>query len=81
MKGLFFKTAILMKFIFFTDKIIINFNNNIKIADNYGPYYWHIKSGNIQREPPELTINSKDIQKNIIKNNQSVSTIDTFFMI
>lgn len=25
------------------------------ILDNDGPYYWHIKSGTIQREPPEYS--------------------------
>lgn len=24
----------------------------ISLIDNNGPYYWHIKSGTIQREPP-----------------------------
>ncbi|XP_066999304.1 protein Fe65 homolog isoform X2 [Anabrus simplex] len=30
-----------------------------KHEDNDGPYYWHIKSGTIQREPPGITPNSK----------------------
>lgn len=29
-----------------------NYNTVIDIIDNDGPYYWHIKSGTIQREPP-----------------------------
>lgn len=45
----------------------------IEIADNYGPYYWHIKSGNIQREPPESTLHSKEARKSFVKNNESVS--------
>lgn len=24
------------------------------LPDNDGPYYWHIKSGTIQREPPSM---------------------------
>ncbi|XP_069695921.1 protein Fe65 homolog isoform X1 [Periplaneta americana] len=30
-----------------------------KHEDNDGPYYWHIKSGTIQREPPAMPPNSK----------------------
>lgn len=38
------------------------------ISDNNGPYYWHIKSGIIQREPP-----SYDIEET----NQQLKHIDT----
>lgn len=31
--------------------------------DNDGPYYWHIKSGTIQRDPPESAINGKNEPK------------------
>jgi len=31
-----------------------------KHEDDDGPYYWHIKSGTIQREPPE---NNKESQQ------------------
>ena len=32
----------------------ITFSNNFLFcSDDDGPYYWHIKSGTIQREPPE----------------------------
>lgn len=37
--------------------------------DNDGPYYWHIKSGTIQREPPTLPFSEK-----IIKSNNKFST-------
>jgi hypothetical protein len=29
-----------------------------RLVDDDGPYYWHIKSGTIQREPPENTDSS-----------------------
>lgn len=29
------------------------------VADNDGPYYWHIKSGTIQREVPVMPCNDK----------------------
>lgn len=37
-----------MKHLFLTDS-----DSNV-ISDNEGPYYWHIKSGTIQREIPIL---------------------------
>lgn len=40
-------------------KLLLNYNNKLltknMILDNDGPYYWHIKSGTIQREPPEYS--------------------------
>lgn len=45
-------------------------------SDENGPYYWHVKSGNIQREPPEAPLNSKgESRKNLIKDNDSVSRL------
>jgi amyloid beta (A4) precursor protein-binding family B protein 2 (Fe65-like) len=32
---------------------VLTFSNIYFISDDDGPYYWHIKSGTIQREPPE----------------------------
>ncbi|XP_046395512.1 uncharacterized protein LOC124162869 isoform X2 [Ischnura elegans] len=34
-----------------------------KHEDSDGPYYWHIKSGTIQREPPTLPISGKSEQR------------------
>lgn len=34
-----------------------------KHEDNDGPYYWHIKSGTIQREPPLWPKNSQDVKE------------------
>lgn len=34
------------------------------ISDNDGPYYWHIKSGTIQREVPMMPSNEKIESKN-----------------
>lgn len=39
--------------------------------DNDGPYYWHIKSGTIQREPPPpMPPNLKEIKTSISKDSQ-----------
>lgn len=54
---------ILIQFIF----CILIFNYLFRlfhsISDNDGPYYWHIKSGTIQRDPPESAINGKNEPK------------------
>lgn len=43
-------------------------------TDENGPYYWHVKSGNIQREPPEAPPHSKrESRRSLIKDNDSVS--------
>lgn len=34
-----------------------------KHEDNDGPYYWHIKSGTIQREPPLWPKNPQDVKE------------------
>uniref|UniRef100_A0A1B6CDF2 PID domain-containing protein n=1 Tax=Clastoptera arizonana TaxID=38151 RepID=A0A1B6CDF2_9HEMI len=34
-----------------------------KHEDNDGPYYWHIKSGTIQRDPPQSILNGKNEPK------------------
>ena len=34
-------------------KCFVDFNPVLIPTDDDGPYYWHIKSGTIQREPPE----------------------------
>lgn len=45
-------------------------------SDENGPYYWHVKSGNIQREPPEAPPHSKrESRRSLIKDNDSVSEI------
>lgn len=44
------------------------------LTDENGPYYWHVKSGNIQREPPEAPPHSKrESRRSLIKDNDSVS--------
>ena len=44
------------------------------LSDENGPYYWHVKSGNIQREPPEAPLHSKrESRRSLIKDNDSVS--------
>lgn len=35
-----------------TFSFLFNTNYFFRHSDNDGPYYWHIKSGTIQREPP-----------------------------
>ncbi|XP_078047710.1 amyloid beta precursor protein binding family B member 1 isoform X3 [Augochlora pura] len=49
-----------------------------KHEDENGPYYWHVKSGNIQREPPEAPLNSKsESRKNLMKDNDSINNFHT----
>ncbi|XP_066589988.1 protein Fe65 homolog isoform X2 [Prorops nasuta] len=44
-----------------------------KHEDENGPYYWHVKSGNIQREPPEASIYSKtESRRSLVKDNDSI---------
>nr|CAD7264793.1 unnamed protein product [Timema shepardi] len=46
-----------------------------KHEDNDGPYYWHIKSGTIQREPPALPAPGKtESRRLLVKEAESVST-------
>lgn len=59
-------------------RVIRNNNRNEMIrafpVDENGPYYWHVKSGNIQREPPEAPPHSKrESRRSLIKDNDSVS--------
>lgn len=43
--------------------------------DNDGPYYWHIKSGTIQRDPPESVINGKNEPRTpLVKDAENVSS-------
>ncbi|XP_017884316.1 protein Fe65 homolog isoform X3 [Ceratina calcarata] len=49
-----------------------------KHEDENGPYYWHVKSGNIQREPPEAPLHSKrESRKSLIKDNDSINNFHT----
>lgn len=44
-----------------------------KHEDNDGPYYWHIKSGTIQREPPTENSNGKnENRRSVVKDTDSV---------
>lgn len=43
-------------------------------ADNDGPYYWHIKSGTIQRDPPDGEGSLKNEPRTpLVKDVESVS--------
>ncbi|KAK0073779.1 hypothetical protein PV325_009245 [Microctonus aethiopoides] len=46
-----------------------------KHEDKDGPYYWHIKSGTIQREPPEETplISKTENRRSLVKDNDSIN--------
>nr|CAD7460284.1 unnamed protein product [Timema tahoe] len=47
-----------------------------KHEDNDGPYYWHIKSGTIQREPPAMPAPGKtESRRLLVKEAESVSTL------
>ncbi|XP_034938072.1 protein Fe65 homolog isoform X2 [Chelonus insularis] len=49
-----------------------------KHEDKDGPYYWHIKSGTIQREPPEASLNSKtENRRSLVKDNDSINNFHT----
>ncbi|OAD53633.1 Amyloid beta A4 precursor protein-binding family B member 2, partial [Eufriesea mexicana] len=49
-----------------------------KHEDENGPYYWHVKSGNIQREPPEAPPHSKrESRRSLIKDNDSINNFHT----
>ena len=37
--------------------------------DEDGPYYWHIKTGTIQREPPSPTVPEKHFSETSAENN------------
>lgn len=51
------------------------------ISDKDGPYYWHIKSGTIQREPPEAPLNTKiENRKSLVKDNDSVNDNKLYFI-
>ncbi|CAG5103793.1 Similar to feh-1: Protein Fe65 homolog (Caenorhabditis elegans) [Cotesia congregata] len=53
-----------------------------KHEDKDGPYYWHIKSGTIQREPPEATLNCKnENRKSLVKDNDSINNFHSLGMI
>ena len=41
-------------------------------SDKDGPYYWHIKSGTIQREAPEDQLSKTEARKSFVKDNDSV---------
>lgn len=62
----------------------INFIGNQfnAISDENGPYYWHVKSGNIQREPPEAPLHTKtEARRSLVKDNDSVSDVLIIFII
>ncbi|KAI5702567.1 hypothetical protein M8J75_001583 [Diaphorina citri] len=40
--------------------------------DNDGPYYWHIKSGTIQRDPPEFTYGKNEPKTPLVKDAETV---------
>ncbi|XP_018344122.1 PREDICTED: protein Fe65 homolog isoform X2 [Trachymyrmex septentrionalis] len=49
-----------------------------KHEDENGPYYWHVKSGNIQREPPEAPLHSKtEARRSLVKDNDSINNFHT----
>ncbi|XP_011342333.1 protein Fe65 homolog isoform X1 [Ooceraea biroi] len=49
-----------------------------KHEDENGPYYWHVKSGNIQREPPEAPLHTKtEARRSLIKDNDSINNFHT----
>ena len=49
-----------------------------KHEDENGPYYWHVKSGNIQREPPEVPPHSKrESRRSLVKDNDSINNFHT----
>ena len=49
-----------------------------KHEDENGPYYWHVKSGNIQREPPEAPPHSKrESRRSLVKDNDSINNFHT----
>eukprot|EP00095_Tigriopus_kingsejongensis_P004807 snap_masked-scaffold182_size278544-processed-gene-1.6 protein:Tk04807 transcript:snap_masked-scaffold182_size278544-processed-gene-1.6-mRNA-1 annotation:"amyloid beta a4 precursor protein-binding family b member 2-like isoform x3" len=45
--------------------------------DDEGPYFWHVKSGNIQREPPEAS--SEQDQSELVRNVRSSRIFDEDF--
>ncbi|KAK6637371.1 hypothetical protein RUM44_007787 [Polyplax serrata] len=45
-----------------------------KHEDNDGPYYWHIKSGTIQREPPEDCKEISNIVQQFLKDTDDLNT-------
>jgi hypothetical protein len=50
------------------------------ILDNDGPYYWHIKSGTIQREPPEYS-GKNEPKTPLVKDAESVKIIINYFFV
>lgn len=58
-------------------KNFINYSS--QFADNDGPYYWHIKSGTIQREPPEdfKEFNSTTVQQ-LLKETEDITSSTMF---
>nr|XP_012218960.1 PREDICTED: amyloid beta A4 precursor protein-binding family B member 2-like isoform X1 [Linepithema humile]XP_012218961.1 PREDICTED: amyloid beta A4 precursor protein-binding family B member 2-like isoform X1 [Linepithema humile] len=49
-----------------------------KHEDENGPYYWHVKSGNIQREPPEAPLHAKtEARRSLVKDNDSINNFHT----
>lgn len=43
------------------------------VSDNDGPYYWHIKSGTIQREVPAVPNHEKvDVKNNFSKETENL---------
>ncbi|XP_011500533.1 PREDICTED: amyloid beta A4 precursor protein-binding family B member 1-like [Ceratosolen solmsi marchali] len=48
-----------------------------KHEDKDGPYYWHIKSGTIQREPPEARISKVESRRSFVKDNDSINNFNS----
>jgi len=69
------------KFYYYIIVRILSTIGSTVILDENGPYYWHVKSGNIQREPPEAPLHSKtEARRSLVKDNDSVSKIiETFY--
>ncbi|KAL7289688.1 hypothetical protein TKK_0016411 [Trichogramma kaykai] len=43
-----------------------------KHEDKEGPYYWHIKSGTIQREAPDVHFSKIEVRRSFIKDSDSI---------
>ncbi|XP_058796872.1 protein Fe65 homolog [Phymastichus coffea] len=48
-----------------------------KHEDKDGPYYWHIKTGTIQREPPEARFLKIESRRSFVKDNDSINNFNS----
>ncbi|KAJ8680141.1 hypothetical protein QAD02_015928 [Eretmocerus hayati] len=48
-----------------------------KHEDKDGPYYWHIKSGTIQREPPEARFSKIEARRSFVKDDNSINNLNS----